>query len=74
MDYILVNLGAETDIQTGEEVVAIGSQKDACITPDDLALQTGTIGYEILCGLSNRIDRYYYRQGKIIRREPTPLS
>ncbi len=74
MDYIMVNLGPETDIQIGDEVVAIGTQGNETISPDDIALHADTIGYEILCGLSNLIDRYYYRDGKIIMQQPTPFS
>ncbi len=66
MDYIMVDLGPKTDITVGDEVTAMGSQGNEVISPDDIALLSNTIGYEILSNLSHRIDRFYYRNGKII--------
>jgi alanine racemase len=45
--------------------VAIGCQDNDCITVDEVAAQAGTIGYEILCGMNARLDRYYYLGGKV---------
>jgi alanine racemase len=41
----------------GDEVVLIGTQGDATVGADDWAALTGTIGYEITCGISARIHR-----------------
>jgi alanine racemase len=68
MDYIMVDAGGTTDMVPGDEAVVLGCQGQECITADDIALQTGTIGYEILCGLSPRVDRYYYLGGKPVHR------
>jgi alanine racemase len=65
MDYVMVDLGQSTDIKVGDEAVAIGIQGAESITPDDIALQCGTIAYEILCGLSTRLERRYVRDGKV---------
>ncbi len=65
MDYIMVDAGADTDIIPGDEAVAIGCQDNDCITVDEVAAQAGTIGYEILCGMNARLDRYYYLGGKV---------
>jgi alanine racemase len=35
------------------------------ISPDDIALQTGTIGYEILTGLDTSVDRVYVLDGTV---------
>ena len=37
----------------------IGSQGDESITATEWADRLGTIGYEIVCGISARIDRRY---------------
>jgi alanine racemase len=66
MDYVMVDLGQSTDVKIGDEAVAIGSQGAESITPDDVALHCGTIAYEILCGLSTRLQRRYVRDGKVV--------
>jgi alanine racemase len=70
MDYIMADVGPDTDIRPGDEAVAIGCQGPQCITADDVAALSGTIGYEVLCGLSPRLDRYYYLGGKVIHHLP----
>jgi alanine racemase len=66
MDYVMADIGPSTDICVGDEAVAIGCQGGECISPDEVALQCGTIAYEILCGLSARLDRYYILGGEIV--------
>jgi len=51
----------DLDVRSGEEVVLIGEQEGAAgierITATDWADQLGTIGYEIVCGISARVPR-----------------
>ncbi|MBD3391948.1 MAG: alanine racemase, partial [Chitinivibrionales bacterium] len=68
MDYVMIDAGPRTDIVAGDEAVAIGRQGNECIHPDEVARIADTIGYEILCGLNTRIDRYYIQGGKIVSR------
>jgi alanine racemase len=70
MDYIMVDAGNTTDIVVGDEVVAIGCQGTECITPDDVALQCGTIAYEIMCAVSPLVDRYYMLDNTVQHYEP----
>lgn len=72
MDYIMIDLQNDTDISCGDEVVALGTQGSETITADAIALQSDTIGYEILCGLNARINRYYFQGGRIIYSDETP--
>jgi alanine racemase len=69
MDYIMADLGPKTDIRVGDEAVAIGYQGSECISPDELAAKCGTIAYEILCGLSTRLDRYFMLKGEVVGRQ-----
>lgn len=70
MDMTMVDL---TDLPEtpplGEEVVLIGRQKGAFgeseITVHDLAEWSDTIDYDIICGLSKRVPRTYFRKGKV---------
>jgi|WetSurMetagenome_2_1015567.scaffolds.fasta_scaffold00856_11 alanine racemase len=69
MDYIMVDLGPETDVCVGDSAVAIGSQGGECISPDEVAAKCGTIAYEIMCGLSTRLARYFTRNGEVTRKQ-----
>lgn len=59
MDMCMLDITAVPDAQPGDEVVLIGSQGQERITADDIAAKTGTIAYEVLCGISNRVPRIY---------------
>ena len=59
MDQLMVDCGRDSSVSVGDEVVLIGRQGDNRITADDWADLTGTIGYEIVCGVSPRIHRRY---------------
>jgi alanine racemase len=58
MDQLMVDCG-DDPIETGDEVVLIGRQGDERITADALAGWMGTISYEVVCGLSERVPREY---------------
>jgi alanine racemase len=58
MDQIMVDVG-DAPVKIEDEVVLIGSQKQARITAEELAELSGTIPYEIVCGLGSRIPRVY---------------
>ena len=58
MDQCMVDLGPETDIALGDEVVLFGPDPTG---PDaqELALLSDTISYEIICSISPRVPRIY---------------
>jgi alanine racemase len=58
MDQLLVDCG-DAEFQTGEEVVLIGSQGDETIGADALGRLFGTIGYEIVSRIGERVPRRY---------------
>ncbi len=59
MDQILVDVSRIPRAKMGDTVTLIGREGKHLITAHDLALQTGTIPYEILCGIGNRVVRVY---------------
>lgn len=59
MDYVMVDVGIDNWIDVGEEVVVMGCQGDDCITPDEIAVKCGTIGYEIICSVGRCKDKKY---------------
>jgi alanine racemase len=57
MDQIMIDCGSDSSVSVGDEVVLIGSQGSEAVSADDWASLTGTIGYEIVCGISSRVHR-----------------
>ncbi|MCS7280014.1 MAG: alanine racemase [Desulfobacterota bacterium] len=58
MDWTLVDI-TDTEAKAGDLVILLGKERDVKITAWDLAEKLGTIPYEIFCGLSSSIKRYY---------------
>ncbi|TAM38093.1 alanine racemase [bacterium] len=58
MDQIMVDVGTQKP-KVGDEVALIGRQGKQRITVEELANLSGTIPYEIVCGLGSRIPRIY---------------
>jgi alanine racemase len=62
MDQMMVDVG-NLPVKRGDEVVLIGAQGKNKITAEELAELSGTIPYEIVCGLGSRIPRLYIKAG-----------
>lgn len=56
MDACMVDVG-DTPVQIGDEVILIGNQGEKQITAEELATSMGTISYEILTNISDRVQR-----------------
>jgi alanine racemase len=57
MDNVTIDLGPETEVESGDEAVLIGPQGGEMILAEDVAHRIGTINYEITCGISARVPR-----------------
>ena len=57
MDQLMVDLGPDGTAWNGDEVVLVGRQGEEEIRVEDLARWQGTIPYEILTGISERVPR-----------------
>lgn len=57
MDQLMVDLGPEGTAYNGDVVTLVGGQGDEWIRVEDLARWQGTIPYEILTGISDRVPR-----------------
>lgn len=59
MDQLMIDVSDVPDVKTGDVVTLIGSEGCETVTADDLAEIYGTIGYEVVCGISKRVPRIY---------------
>lgn len=59
MDQTMVDVTEIPDVQMGSKVTLIGQNGEECITADDMAKAVGSIGYEIVCDISNRVERIF---------------
>ena len=57
MDQMMIRLPKPYPV--GTRVVLMGRSRDQEITADDLADQAGTINYEIMTNINNRVHRVY---------------
>jgi alanine racemase len=57
MDNITIDLGPETDVESGDEAVLIGRQGEEEIRIEELAARLETINYEVTCAISPRVPR-----------------
>ena len=61
MDMTMIDVTDVPGVQSGDEVIIIGGDAENRITADDIAGWTGTISYEVLCGIGERVERVYVR-------------
>lgn len=57
MDFCMVDLGADAHVHVGDEVEIFGAKRSI----RDFAQVLGTIPYEVLTGIGQRVQRVYYR-------------
>lgn len=58
MDQLMIDV-SDVDAESGDIVTLIGRDGEDRITADELANIYGTIGYEVVCGISKRVPRIY---------------
>lgn len=59
MDQTMIDVGHIKGVKVGDEVVLIGKQGRDEIRTEKLARLAGTIAYETICAISNRVPRIY---------------
>jgi alanine racemase len=59
MDQAMIDVGHIKGVKIGDEVVLIGKQGHHEIRIESLARLAGTIAYDFICGISNRVPRIY---------------
>jgi alanine racemase len=60
MDWIMLDVSKIPGVAVGDDVTLLGCDREGnCIHAEELAEKTGTIPYEIFCGISKRVPRVY---------------
>lgn len=66
MDQLMIDVTDIPDVCPGDIATLIGTDGNETITADELASIYGTIGYEVVCGISKRVPRIYTDKGEKI--------
>ncbi|MDE7325179.1 MAG: alanine racemase [Lachnospiraceae bacterium] len=67
MDQFMVDVTHIPQAKQGEPVTLIGRDKEGCITVEEVAKLAGSFNYELICGISKRVPRIYFKRGKPVR-------
>ncbi|MFH0725236.1 MAG: alanine racemase [Pseudomonadota bacterium] len=59
MDLTLIDVGHISNVRIGDEAVIFGTQNGAVLPVDEIAATLGTINYEVVTGISERVPRVY---------------
>src|SRR5262249_19751673 len=59
MDLMMIDVTEIGGATVGDEVIIIGRQGDHSVTVEEIAAETGTLSYEITCGIGSRVPRRY---------------
>ena len=65
MDQLMIDVTDIIGVSVGDTATIIGSDGSETISADEAAALAGTIGYEIVCGISRRVPRVYMENGNI---------
>ncbi len=63
MDQCMIDVTGVPGVSVGDEVILLGTQGNERITADDMAAWAGTISYEVLLSVSERVPRVYVSLG-----------
>ena len=61
MDQLMLDVTHIPDVAMGDEVTVFGTAP--ALTAEELAQANGTIGYEVVCGVGERVPRLYVENG-----------
>ncbi len=68
MDQFMVDVSEIPDVAIGDVVTLFGTDGEERIPVEELADASASFNYEFVCGLTRRIPRVFYRDGKEIGR------
>ena len=69
MDQTMIDITGVPNAEIGSVVTLIGTDGKEHITADEIAGLYGTIGYEVVCGISKRVPRIFIQNKKMIHED-----
>ena len=66
MDQCMVDVTDIENVKIGDEVILLGEEGSLTFNANDIADILGTINYEVICMLRQRIPRVYIRNNKVV--------
>ena len=66
MDQLMLDVTNIKGVKEGDYITLIGSDRDETVSADELAKNNGTIGYEIICAIGERVPRFYIKDHDIV--------
>ena len=66
MDQLMLDVTDVKGVREGDYITLIGVDREESITADDLAKNNGTIGYEMICSIGERVPRFYIKDHDIV--------
>ena len=67
MDMSMVDVTSDGEVRVGDRVTILGRDAGEMITAESMADLTGTIAYDILTKLGNKVPRLFYRGGEPVK-------
>jgi alanine racemase len=61
MDWTIIDVTDVPKVRINDKIILIGEQNQLRVAAEDLAKKTGTISYEITCGIDRRVRRIYVK-------------
>lgn len=66
MDQLMLDVTDIKGVREGDYITLIGADKNEFIGADELAKNNGTIGYEMICAIGERVPRFYIKDHDIV--------
>lgn len=66
MDQLMLDVTDVKGVREGDYITVIGADKDDFIGAQELAKNNGTIGYEMICSIGERVPRFYIKDHEIV--------
>ena len=66
MDQLMLDVSEVKGAKEGDYIIVIGKDGAEQISADELAANNGTINYEIMCAIGERVPRFYVKDGEVV--------
>ena len=66
MDQMMVDVTEIPGVQLNDRVVLVGTDGEETITMEEIAQAADSFNYEMVCGISRRVPRFYYSEGVMV--------